>query len=245
VAPSARSGILGGATAVVVAAGLLTGCVSTQTKAARLRINADRIRASQSDTRVTAANAELSVTGVAVVAAGRRAAFVVAIRNNSDRAISDLPISIGYRRKTHRPTYLNAANPEYFAAHLPVIASHRSLIWVSAPTRRLPHGTRPFAVVGRTPAVPSTSAGRLPVIHVTPGAMTDGRLKVNVQNRSSIPQYQLPVYAVAERGGRAVAAGEATVKELDGGASQTLRLALLGRAGSAAVQLAAAATIVQ
>ena len=41
------------------------------------------------------------------------------------------------------------------------------------------------------------------------------------------------------------AAGVATVQELDAGASQTLRLPLLGRIGNAPVRLEAAATIAQ
>lgn len=235
-----------GAGVALAAAGALAGCVSTQTKAARLRINADRIRASQSDTRVAAANPQVTVTGLGVVGAGRRTAFVVTVRNTGARAISDLPISVGYRRHAHRPVYLNAAaGLEYFDAHLPAIAAHRSLTWVFAPTHGLPRGARPFALVGRAATVAEPGqTGRPPSIRVGVDALAGDRLTVRVRNLSSIPQYQLPVYAVAERSGRTVAAGVANVKELDGGASQTLRLVLLGRPGSSGVQLAAAATIV-
>jgi hypothetical protein len=248
VAPSARSRsgaqTVAGVAAVVTAAGLLAGCVSTQDKAARLRINADRIRASQVDTRVTVANPEVTVTGVVVVAAGRQAAFVVTVRDDSDRPRSDLPISVGYRGHARGAVYLNAdADLDYFSAHLPVIAAHRSLTWVSAPTHRLPRRVQPFAIVGVAPSVPGTTDGSPPALRVGAGAVTDGRLTVRVRNLSGIPQYQLPVYAVAQRDGRTTAAGAASVKELDGGATQTLRLPLLGRIDRAPVQLETAATI--
>jgi hypothetical protein len=246
VAHLASNRTVAGAATVLTVAGLLSGCVSTQTKAARLRVNADRIRASQSDTRVTIANPEVTVTSVAVVSAGRRAAFVVTVHNNSDRPRSDLPISVGYRRHAGRAVYLNGgAGLDYFSAHLPVVAARGSLTWVFTPTRRLPRHARPFAIVGTTPSVPGTAGGRPPAIGVGTGAVTRGRLTVKVHNPSDIPQYQLPVYATAERDGRTTAAGAATVQELDAGASQTLRLPLLGRIGNAPVRLEAAATIAQ
>jgi hypothetical protein len=246
VAHSASTRTVAGAAAVLTAAGLLSGCVSTQTKAARLRVNADRIRASQSDTRVTVANPEVTVTSVGVVSAGRQAAFVVTVRNNGDRPRSDLPISVGYRRDAHHAVYLNgAAGLEYFSAHLPVVEAHGSLTWVFTPTRKLPRHARPFAIVGNTPSVPGAADGRPPAIRVGTDTDTRGRLTVNVHNLSDIPQYQLPVYAIAERDGRTTAAGAATVQELDAGASQTLRLPLLGRIGNAPVRLEAAATIAQ
>jgi len=246
VARSASARTVAGAAAVLTAAGVLSGCVSTQTKAARIRVNADRIRASQSDTRVTVANPEVTVTAVAVVSAGGRAAFVVTVRNNSDRPRSDLPISVGYRRHAGRAVYLNgAAGRDYFSAHLPAVAARRSLTWVFAPTRHLPRHARPFAIVGRTPSVTGAAGGRPPAIRVGAGAVSRGRVTVNVRNLSDIPQYQLPVYAIAERDGQMTAAGVATVQELDAGASQTLRLPLLGRIGNAPVRLEAAATIAQ
>jgi hypothetical protein len=246
VARSVSTRTVTGAAVALTAAGLLTGCVSTQTKAARLRVNADRIRASQSDTRVTVANREVTVTSVAVVSAARQAAFVVTVHNNGADPRSDLPISVGYRRDARRAVYLNAAaGLDYFSAHLPVVAARGSLTWVFTPTRKLPHNARPFAIVGTTPSVSGAAGGRPPAIRVGTGAVSRGRLTVKVHNLSDIPQYQLPIYATAQRDGRTTAAGAATVQELDAGASQTLRLPLLGRTGNAPVRLEAAATIAQ
>lgn len=224
----------------------LTGCATTQERAARLRLNADRIRASQTSTRVTASRSRLIVTGLAVVAAGRRAAFAVTVHNPTRAAVSDLPISVGYRRGQRR-TYLNAdSDGAYFAAHLPAIAAGHSLTWVYAAARAVPHGARPFALVGGRSAVPHSVRSHPPRIEVAarpgrPGAP----LVATVRNLSSIPQYQLPIYAVARRGRRTVAAGTTTVAELGGGARRTVRLRLLGRHAIRDVRLQAPATILQ
>jgi hypothetical protein len=232
---------------VLAAAGSTAGCVSTQDKAARLRLNSDRIRASQSVTRVAVAGPAVSVAAVALVSAGRRTAFVVTVRNGTGRAVSDLPISVGYRSAHRRSVYVNAdADLGYFAAHLPVVAAHRRFIWVYTSGRRLPRHARPFALIGPRPAVSAGLAGAPPVIDAGTRTTVPGDLlEIAVRNPSGIPQYQLPVYAVARRGGRTTAAGVGMVKELDGGATQTLRLHLLGRLDQASVQLEAPATIAQ
>jgi hypothetical protein len=64
-----------------------------------------------------------------------------------------------------------------------------------------------------------------------------------VQNPSSVTQYQLPVYAVAQRGQRWVAAGQTTIEELDGRASARVRLPLVGNPSGAALSLEAPPTI--
>jgi len=232
--------------AAVLGAGLLAGCATTQQKAARLRLNSARILASQNATRVTAAGGAVAVTGIAVVGSRARTAFVVTVRNAGRRAISDLPISVGYRpRPRGRPMYLNAGSDlTYFDAHLPAVAAGGSLTWVWATGRRLPRGARPFALVGAGAAVPGSAVGSPPVIRTgVPVIRGAGLVTVAVRNLSGVPQYQLPVYAIAERAGRTVAAGVQTLPALDGGADQTVRLRLLGRPGQAPVRVEAPPTI--
>jgi len=230
--------------AVVAGAGPLAGCATTMQRAARLRLNSARILASQSSIRVSTAGTTVTVTGVTLIRSGRATAFVVTVRNVGRRAISDLPISVGYRLAHHREVYVNAGDTlTYFDAHLPGIAAGASLTWVYTAGRRLPAGARPFARVGSTPAVPGAAVDGSPVIRVRATPATGTLVDVAVRNLSGVPQYQLPVYAVAERDGHAVAAGQSSVTELAGGASQTLQLRLLGRTGPAAVQVEAPSTI--
>jgi hypothetical protein len=235
---------------VVVTAGVaavsLSGCVSTQTKAARVRVNSARIRASQVHTRVTHAGSAVRVRSLALVTTRHRTRFVVSVRNESPRTISDLPISIGYRTRAGKRIYLNAGvSSGYFDAHLATVAGRATQSWVSAVTRSLPKGAHPFALVGARPSVSADDTGSLPVITATQHGASATSLQVSVHNGSSIPQYQLPVYAVVRHDGRATAAAQATVTELSGGATQVLHLRLLGSAGHATATVQAPPTIVQ
>lgn len=231
--------------AVILGPGALAGCATTQQKAARLRLNSARIVASQSATRVTATRGAVDVIRIAVVATRGRSAFVVTVRNPGHRAVSDLPISVGYRAGRGRAVYLNAAaDLTYFDAHLPAITARGTLSWVYTAPRRLPPHARPFALVGATPAVPGAAVVLTPAIRARIAAPRAGDLvSVAVRNLSAVPQYQLPVYAVADEGGRTVAAGAGTFQTLAGDTSQTVRLRLLGHVGRSAVQVQAAPTI--
>ena len=229
-----------------VAAVSLCGCVSTQTKAARVRVNSARIRASQVHTRVTHAGSAVRVRSLALVSTRHRARFVVTVHNARSQAISDLPISVGYRTRAGKRVYLNAGvSSGYFDAHLATIAGRATQSWVSAVTRSLPRGAHPFALVGAHPSVTADDRGALPVITATPRGESATSLQVSVHNGSSIPQYQLPVYAVVRHHGRATAAAQATVTELSGGGTQVLRLHLVGSTAHATATVQAPPTIVQ
>ena len=132
------------------------------------------------------------------------------------------------------------------------MAAGATLTWVYTTARRLPAHARPFALVGATPSSSAPRATPLPVIRasaVTPGpaaAVTGGSpLAVSLRNLSSVPQYQLQVYAVAEQAGRYVAAGSFTVPHLGSNATSTLKLPILGHINHARLQIEAAPTIFQ
>src|ERR1700722_14034179 len=73
------------AAAVLAAAGALAGCATTQQEAARLQLNAARIRASEQPTEVKVAGQTVDVTRVARVVTGGQTAFVVQVRNSGQR----------------------------------------------------------------------------------------------------------------------------------------------------------------
>lgn len=243
----------------LVAAGSLAGCSTTQQEAARLQLNAARIRAGEAGTRVTVPGRTVRVTRVALVAGGGQTAFVVEVRNPAPRAVSDLPISVGVRVAGRPAIYLNTQSGLeyfYFDAHLPAVPAKGTLTWVYIADRRLPAGATPFAVVGGEPSPPAAAGpGRLPVIRATvhvparpPSAGPTSRtasLTVTLRNLSSVPQYQLPVYAVAQIAGRYVAAGNLTVVHLGSQSTKTLQLDLLGNLDDAPVQVEALPTIFQ
>jgi hypothetical protein len=239
----------------VTPAAVLAGCSTTQQEAARLQLNAARIRASEQRTEVTAPGQAVQVTRVARVMNGGRTAFVVQVRNPGNRPVSDLPISVGVRPAGKRRIYVNLQSPaelSYFAAHLPLVAAGATLTWVYTTDRRLPAHARPFALVGGTPSNTAPRTNPLPVIRAgaaSPAASASATaaspLAVVLHNLSSVPQYQLQVYAVAERAGRYVAAGSFTVPHLGSNARSRLTLPILGHIGNARLQIEAAPTIFQ
>jgi hypothetical protein len=236
--------------AAVAGAAALAGCATTQQEAARLQLNSARIRASELRTKVTVPGRTVEVTRVARVVADGGTAFVVQVRNSGQKAVSDLPISVGVRVGRKRWLYVNLQSPaelSYFGAHLPLVAAGATLTWVYITDRPLPTRARPFALVGATPSNTAPHANPLPVIRASAVTSAAGvaPLAVSVHNLSSVPQYQLQVYAVAERAGRYVAAGSLTVPHLGSNASSRLKLPIVGPIDHARLQIEAAPTIFQ
>jgi hypothetical protein len=225
---------------------LLTGCVSTQTVASRARLVDARILASQSQTEVTQANPAVRVGAPAVIRTRAGGAIVVAVRNDSARQLTDLPISVGVRASSGRVTYLNrSATLDYFESHIAAIGPDASTSWVFTTGSQIPRG-RAFATVGLSQLYPSLGR-ELPSVTVSLRAMgskTGGLgLELLIVNRSAVPQYDLPVYAIALRNGREVAAGRTAVAHLGTRGTTTSTLSLLGSSHYDSLRLIASPTI--
>jgi uncharacterized lipoprotein YmbA len=229
----------------VVAAGIaVAGCATTQQEAVRLRLNSARIRVSEKPTKVAVAGRLLRVKQVALVTGASGSAIVVRLHNPGRQTVSDLPISVGIRKGAARQRPLNIKSPEelsYFDAHVPVIAPGATVTWVYTTTRRVPAGARPYAIVGARQSVArAPRVSTAPVIDaIAAGTATATRVPVALQNQSSVPQYQLQVYAVARHGRRYVAAGALTVPHLDGDGKHTVQLPLLGHPAQGRLRLEA------
>jgi hypothetical protein len=226
---------------------LLSGCVTTQQVAARARLVDARIRASQSPLLLTHANPDVRVAGLSLLQGPSGTALAVELRNTSTRSLTDLPISVGLTTATGRKLYLNhSANVDYLDNHVVAMAPHGVVTWVYTSGRRLPGAVRPFAEVGVT-QLPEPVAGTLPrvAVHPAPSASSVRTLTVSVSNLSGIPQYGVPVYAVAFRRGRLLAAGRAIVAHLGTHGAATVRLRLLGSLGNASLRLSVLPTIFQ
>jgi hypothetical protein len=224
---------------------LLTGCVSTQTVASRARLVDARIIASQKATEVTQANPSVSVEAPVVIRSFSGAAIIVAVHNDSARQLTDLPISVGVRTASGRTTYLNRSTTlDYFASHIAALGPDASTEWVFT-TDTIPRG-RPFAAVGVSQLHP-TLGRSLPSVAVSlRRALLDTGgviLEVSVRNRSAIPQYDLPVYAVALRNGRAVAAGRGSVTHIGTRGTTTSTVAIVGSSHYDSLRLIASPTI--
>jgi hypothetical protein len=230
--------------AALPATALLSGCVTTQQVAARERLVDARIRASQVALALGAPDPEVHVAGLSLLRARGGTAIVAELHNASGHPLTDLPVLVGLRTRTKHTLYLNrAANADYFDNHVVSIPAYGTVTWVFTSGRRLATAGTPVAQVG-TPQIPEPPLAGLPQLEVKPAAAPAGQvLSLSLTNRSGIPQYSLPVYAVATRGGRLLAAGQATVVHLGTHGTGHVRLTLLGSPSGATVTASALPTI--
>jgi hypothetical protein len=217
------------ATLVVAGALALAGCTTTQHEAQRERLDSARQRVALESTRVTVANTVVTATSVAEVRADGKTAFVVTIGNHGHSGVTDLPISVGYTAPGGATVYLNAAaSLNYFESHLPAVRPGKSLVWVFTTDRTIPPGSRPFARIGLKRAVPALLTERVNIGVSYRYLPTKNSLTVHLTNSTSVPQYQLQVYAYAKRDGHLVGAANATVMNLGAGTGRKIRLGLVG-----------------
>jgi hypothetical protein len=221
----------------LLGASTLAGCATTQQEAARLQLNDARIRASQVPLRLGGQDQTVSVASIAVITR-RHSAVIITLRNNGASPVSDLPLLVGVASGARRTELNRAANTDYFQNHVPAIPAHGSLRWVLTLDQPLPPGSVPFAKLGVAVGLTAKAIKTLPRLRV----VSRGGL-ITVANTSGVPQYQLPVYVIAERDGRYVAAGQATIAHLGTDATTELRVPLVGDRSGATVSLEAPPTI--
>jgi hypothetical protein len=232
---------------VVLAAAALAGCTTTQHEAQRVRLDSARLRSALAGTRVRVQGKLVRPTTIEALRSQGHVAVVVTVRNTTRREVTDLPISVGYINSTGARVYLNAAaGLLYYDAHLPAIPAGSRLTWVFTTSAKVPAGARLFALVGASESVPAllTDPGIHLNVRVDRSARADS-ITVHLDNPTSVPQYQLQLYATAADDGRYVAAGNATVSDLGAGSAQSVTLSLVGPAQGAKLRVTAVPTILQ
>lgn len=230
----------------------LAGCATTQQEAARLQLNSARIRTAEQKTVVRSAGSAVEVSDVSLLSSPGAHTFVVTLHNRRSTAVTDLPISVGVSSRGHHRLDLNAHSTQelsYYDSHLPRIAAGSSLTWVFTTSSKLPPRAHPFALVGAHPSPVASAGASAPTIAArvtgTQAAHHGGAvLEVTLRNGSTIPQYQMPIYAIAQRGGRVVAAGELTVPHLGSRKTLPVRVPVRGSLSDARIRVAALAAIV-
>lgn len=240
---SARPLIALSALALVVP---LAGCVSTERRNERAKMRATRLLASRQRLVVGAPNPAVRVRRVTLLRGGRRGAAIVAeLANVTPRAVTDLPVAIGVRARG-RVRWLNhRGGLDYLETHVPSVPAASSVHWVFTTRTSVPAHARALAVVGAQVRRLGATPASLPRLRaeVTAPAARSTALAIQLHNESDVPQYGLPVYALATRHGRLVAAGRAAVEHLGSSGSTTVHLQLVGRPAGATVEAEALPSI--
>lgn len=228
-----------------LAAPALAGCAdSTQLRNDRAELSARRDVASRERQRVTQRNPQVRVAEATRVSDARSTAIVVELRSSAAAPLTDVPITVGVRRRDGRRTPLNdRPGLDWFQTHVAAIPARGTATWVFRTRRPVPAG-RPFAVAGVLPEPALSAAGSLPAVRVAPQPATvPGVARVRVTNASKVPQDALQVYAVRRRGGRSVAAGRTAVARLAPGRKATVTMRLTGARSGGTLDVGALPTI--
>jgi hypothetical protein len=234
---SASQALLPAAVSLVALATAVSGCATTQDANKRASIQADRTLASRKPLVLRGSDPQVQVVRTSVVTGIDGSAVVVVLRNRGDAPVNDLPIEVGQRGKGP----LNARpNVPYFQSHAPAIAPGAETTWVYVTKDKVTGSA--YARVG-APAAGAPEAGDIPELDVSDSDPRDDSVVAKVENGTGIPQYGLDVYAVAQKGGRYVAAGRASVTHLGVDQSTDLRLNLIGDAKGSRIQIYAPPTL--
>jgi hypothetical protein len=236
------------------------GCESTESESARLGREGAKLIASAGTVGLGAANQVVRVGQVALVQGAGRTAAAVQLTDTGALAQSDVPVLIDVRDAQGRSVYRNdiqGLEPSLQA--MPLLRAHQTAWWVddqvlAAGTPRSVQVRVGAARGGGTGAgsqgAHAAATGAPPgaaAVQVSVAALGNGIAGPYVEgdavNRSGVAQRNMPVFAVALRGGRVVAAGRALLPSLPastGAHPTSFRIYLVGSPAGAQIELTAA-----
>jgi hypothetical protein len=228
---------------VVLAGAGLSACESTADKSAAIAAEGKQAVQATGTLKIQH-NAELRVARAVVVrGAGGTVAAAVEVRNASARAQRDVPVLIDVRDGRGASLYKNdTVGLQPALQRLASVGAKRSAWWVND---QVTAASTPKSVRARVGAAPA--AGSVPAVRVT-GAHFDGDstgryLTGTVVNPSHSVLHDVPIFAVALKGSRVVAAGRALVPKLPAAGSPkkvVFRLFFVGDPRAARVVLTVA-----
>jgi hypothetical protein len=230
----------------------LSACESTESESAKLGREGAKLIAGAGTVVLGGANRAVRVGQVALVQGAGRTAAVVQLTSTATTAQSDVPVLIDVRSPKGASLYRNDIQGlEPSLQQMPLLRPHTSAWWVD--DQVLAAG-RPGSVkvrVGDAKGSSSKISPASPSLGVEIGATSLGSdvagpyLAGEVVNRSGVAQHNMPIFAVALRGGHVVAAGRALVPNLPAAAGKPtgFRIYLVGAPAGAHIELNAAPTV--
>jgi hypothetical protein len=217
-----------------LAAVLLSACATTQEKSARLEKialkKAANLPLGAKGLKIAKPSAEFQVLDAVALHSSEGTAVALKLRNRSGKAQSVVPVLITVTGANGASVYSNStpglANSLVSASYVP---AHGTVVWVNDQIQATATAQGVKTEVGEgKPASGSAPAVKVTEYHLEhePGgiALVAGK----VSNPSKVAQRELVVTAVAERGGKTVAAGRSVVPELAAGGTGSFQIFLVG-----------------
>jgi hypothetical protein len=228
---------------VVVGCGALavtaSACESTEDESAKIGRQAGAAEVASS-LKLGAINRGVRVSDVTTLSGGGRKAVAMKLTVTSSRAQSEVPLLVQAKAKDGKVVYSNATGAEPLLQRVTLLAGRKSIWWVddevltsqTPASAKVTVGTGKRATGGARAAALSAKA--------TATQTQSGSLSGELTNRTGKAQSTVPVFAVALRGGKVVAAGRSVVASLPAhGAPATFDIPLVGDASGAKIELTA------
>ena len=230
--------------AAAFAAGLIvlgaSGCETTQQQSAKIARTLGRQSAIAGTTRLGAANRDVKIEQEVLLTAAGQSAVALELTNTSTRTQTDFPVLIEVLDTKGSAVYRNnTSGIEPSIQQFALLAPHATAWWVdnevlaSGGVPKTATGQLGAATAPAPSAVPSITTGAVSASDSFPGP----HVSVTVRNRSTIAQRQLPVYAVALRGGRVVGAGRGIIPSLPPGAGAQVQVPMVGSVSESTISL--------
>lgn len=233
--------------AVAAACLALAGCESTQEKSAQLAKQGDA-PFKQKGLHVGRKSADVKVGSTAVVSDANGTAVVVALRNQSGRALAGVPVAINVVDGRGKTVFKNdAPGIEPSLTSVPVLDPRQVVLWVNDQVSAAGPAKKVKVLVGVQHGLAPATLPKLKLSAPTlQNDVTSGiNASASVKNESKIEQRKLVIYAVARKGARIVAAGRAGIARLRPGKSANFHVYFIGNPRGATITLAAPPTVLQ
>jgi len=199
---------------VVLASLTVAGCESSQSRSARLESQSDG-QAANTTVKLGKPSPHVDVLEAKVVRTAVGTAAVVRLRNTGKRDEMALPIQIDVQDRTGASVYKNDIEGLQPALQqLALLRAGRTAYWVNDQVVAATPARKVNVTVGRgAPATTPAPDLRITGAHLrsdSSGPFAEGR----ILSTAATDLRQVPVFAVARRGGRIVAAGRALVEKV-------------------------------
>jgi hypothetical protein len=214
---------------LALAALALAGCETTQEKSAQLERAARRkgVLQNAQGLKVASASRTIEVSSASALRTSEGAVAVVTLTNHAG-AQRGVPLLVSVAQSGGVAVTNSEPGLARSLTSVAYVPAHGSAVWVDD---QLTLSGAPGAVTAKVGDGKPVS-GAPPKIVLGPHRLereAGGEIVAGtVTNRSQVAQHELPVYAVASRGGHTIAAGRGVVNSLPAGASESFQIFLVG-----------------
>ncbi len=230
---------------VVVGCGVLavtvSACESTESESAKIGRQAGASEAASS-LKLGGVDRSVRVSNVTPLSGAGRTAIAVKLTSSSSRGKREVPLLVKATGDGDKLLYSNATGAEPLLQRVTLLRAHASTWWVDDEVLTSGKVTAATVTVGtgkRSPADARSAALSATASHVS-GQADSSTVSALLNNRTGRAQSGVPIFAVALRGDKVVAAGRAVVASVPAhGQATSVDIPLVGDATGAKIVLTA------